>query len=111
MPEPDGAIVTREQMRRRPHPNQALFLIEVSDSSLELDREQAYEYAAAGVPEYWIVNMRDRSVEIYREPVDDATAAIAARYASHQIFGDGQVISPLLKPEATVTVASLVAVD
>jgi len=35
VPEPDGAVVTREQMRRRPHPNEALFLIEVSDSSLE----------------------------------------------------------------------------
>ncbi|MBV8780130.1 MAG: Uma2 family endonuclease, partial [Phycisphaerae bacterium] len=56
MPEPDGAVVTHEQMRRRPHPNQALLLIEVADSSIELDREKAFEYAAAGVPEYWIVN-------------------------------------------------------
>ncbi len=111
VPEPDGAIVTREQMRRRPHPDKALFLIEVADSSLELEREQALEYAAARVPEYWIVNMRDRSVEVYREPVDDATAALGARYASHQFFADGQVISPLQKPEAIVTVASLVAVD
>ena len=61
MPEPDGAVVTHEQMRRRPHPDAALLLVEVADSSLELDREKAWEYPAASVPEYWIVNMRDRS--------------------------------------------------
>jgi Uma2 family endonuclease len=111
VPEPDGAIVTREQMRRRPHPDKARFLIEVSDTSIEIDREKAFEYAAARVPEYWIVNMRDRSVEIYREPVDDATALLGVRYASRQIFGDGETIAPLLRPLAMVAVASLVAVD
>jgi len=111
VPEPDGAVVTREQMRRRPHPNEALFVIEVSDTSIEIDREKALEYAAAGVPEYWIVNMRDRCVEIYREPVGDATAALGVRYRSHQVFESDQVIASLLRPEETVTVASLVAVE
>jgi Uma2 family endonuclease len=111
VPEPGGAVVTHEQMRRRPHPDAALFLIEVSDSSLELDREKAFEYAAAKVPEYWIVNMPDRCVEIYREPIVDASAILGYRFASHQVFGYGEVIAPLLRPDASVAVASLVAAD
>lgn len=111
VPEPDGAVVTHEQMRRRPHPDAALFLIEVADSSIELDREKAFEYAAAKVPEYWIVNMQDRCVEIYREPIVDASALLGYRFASHQAFGDGEVIAPLLRPDASIAVASLVAAD
>jgi Uma2 family endonuclease len=111
VPEPDGAVVTHEQMRRRPHPNQALFLIEVADSSIELDREKAFDYAAADVPEYWIVNMQDRNVEIYREPVADMAALLGFRYASHRICGEAETISSLLRPDESVAVASLLAVE
>ena len=111
VPEPDGAVVTHQQMRRRPHPDQALFLIEVADSSIELDREKAFDYAAAQVPEYWIVNMQDRNVEIYREPVADAAAVLGFRYASHRICGEGETISSLLRADQSVAVASLVAVE
>ena len=52
VPEPNIAIVTHEQMARRPHPNAAVLVIEVSDSSIELDRDMAADYAAAGVPDY-----------------------------------------------------------
>jgi Uma2 family endonuclease len=58
-PEPDGAIVTHEQMAQLPHPNCALLIIEVSDSSIEEDREMAFDYASTQSPEYWILNMRD----------------------------------------------------
>jgi Uma2 family endonuclease len=111
VPEPDGAVVTHEQMRRRPHPNQALLLIEVADSSIELDREKAFDYAAAQVPEYWIVNMQNRNVEVYREPVTDTTALLGFRYSSHRICGQGETISSLLRPDDSVAVASLVAVE
>jgi Uma2 family endonuclease len=111
MPEPDGAVVTPEQMRRRPHPSVALLLIEVSDSSLELDHEKALEYAAAKVPEYWIVDMRGRCVEIHREPSADSTALLGFRYAAHRVALDGEVIASLLRPDKPVAVASLVAVE
>jgi Uma2 family endonuclease len=64
-PEPDAAVVTREQMARLPHPNQALLVIEISDSSVEEDREMAFDYASAQVPDYWLLNMRDRQIEVY----------------------------------------------
>ena len=51
IPEPDCVVVTRT-MARRPHPNHAVLIVEVSDSSVEEDREMAFDYAAALVPDY-----------------------------------------------------------
>ena len=47
----------------------ALLVVEVSDTSLKMDRlTKAMVYAAAGVPEYWIVNARAGQVEVHRDP-------------------------------------------
>jgi Uma2 family endonuclease len=107
MPEPDGAVVTAEQDARRPHPNAAVMLIEVCDSSLELDQEMAFDYAASAVPEYWIINVRDRQIEVYRNPVADSASLTGGRYADRQVFDTGQSISPLARPEVSVAVNAL----
>lgn len=71
-PEPDICIVAgapKDERRRRPTPEEIALLIEVADSSLDYDRGEKLEaYAAAGVPEYWIVNLIDRHVEVYQRP-------------------------------------------
>ena len=70
LPEPDLAVVpgsARDYERARP--TSALLVVEVSDASLKQDRlTKAAIYAAARVPEYWIVNLRDDCVEVRREP-------------------------------------------
>lgn len=67
-PEPDFCILPLGDYRTA-HPSQAHLIIEVADSSLRYDRgEKAQLYAACGVPEYWIVNLVDRVVEVHREP-------------------------------------------
>ncbi len=109
VPEPDVAIVTHEQMVRRPAPNAALRVIEVSDSSIELDRDMAFEYAAAGVPDYWVVNMVAREVEVYRDPVPDPTSVTGHQYASRHVSGLGSSIVPLLRTDVSVEVAFLTA--
>lgn len=56
------------------HPTAAdlLLIIEVADSTLDFDRSQKLPiYAEAGIPEYWIVNLIDRQIEIYRGPQVD----------------------------------------
>ncbi|MEN3939929.1 Uma2 family endonuclease [Prosthecobacter sp. SYSU 5D2] len=50
------------------HPATALLTVEVSVSTLEEDREMALIYAEAGVAEFWIVNVRQQAIEVYREP-------------------------------------------
>lgn len=66
-PEPDLAVVPRRSYRGG-HPDVAHLVVEVAGSSLAKDRgPKARIYAAAGIPEYWIVNLEDRQVEIHRD--------------------------------------------
>lgn len=70
VPEPDVAVVPgRNTDYLRRHPSRVHLLVEVADSSLAQDRlTKAAIYARAGVPTYWIVNLRDQSVECFSEP-------------------------------------------
>jgi Uma2 family endonuclease len=105
MPEPDALVCTVEQNLRIPHPNQALLVVEVSDSSLAGDREKALEYAAAGVPEYWIVDVSRRLVEVYRNPAADATTPLGFQYGRPALLEANATIEPLAKPGAVIAIA------
>jgi Uma2 family endonuclease len=75
-PEPDLAIVPPGDYLDE-HPNRALLLIEVADSSLQDDRRiKGPLYAAAGVPEYWIVDLVGGVIEVHRDPRSDGYATI-----------------------------------
>jgi Uma2 family endonuclease len=82
-PEPDVAIV-RGPVRayHDAHPQSAVLILEVADSSLAFDRRvKGSLYARAGVSEYWIINLVDSVVEIYREPTQDPSARFGWSYA------------------------------
>jgi len=69
-PEPDICVV-RGKVRdyARSHPSAALLVIEVSDSSLEQHRTvKARAYARNGIPEYWVVNVKERVIGVYTNP-------------------------------------------
>lgn len=70
-PEPDLTIARGSRSDYRDHhPGAAdvALVVEVSDTTLATDRLKARTYAQAGIPELWIVNLGDRSVEVYRDP-------------------------------------------
>jgi len=69
-PEPDVAVVAGEAFDYLTrHPEAALLVAEVSDSSLPQDRlTKSRIYASAGVPEYWIVNLREACLEVSTKP-------------------------------------------
>jgi Uma2 family endonuclease len=71
-PEPDIAIVklrSDDYINSHPSPADIILVIEVADSTIKFDREtKAPLYAAAGISEYWIVNLIDDRLEIYRQP-------------------------------------------
>lgn len=94
-PEPDLAVVPGNPADFHQHPSTALLVVEVSDSSLRLDRRKANAYAAAGVEDYWIINLPDRVVEVYRDPVPDATAEFGHRYGSLVTLRPGDLVIPL----------------
>jgi Uma2 family endonuclease len=69
-PEPDVAVVpgALEDYVDK-HPTEALLVVEVADSSLAKDRAQKrLLYARHGIPEYWLVNLIDQHLEVYRDP-------------------------------------------
>jgi len=72
-PEPDFSVTERGAATFDHHPSWALLLVEVSYSSLRKDRiTKAPIYAKAGVPEYWIVDLKRWCVEVHTEPKDGA---------------------------------------
>ena len=80
VPEPDVAVVAgRPADYDAAHPTTALLVVEVADTSLPVDRlTKAAIYAAGGVPEYWIIDLRDDLVEVLRTP-DPAMRAYRER--------------------------------
>src|SRR5437870_13876940 len=75
-PEPDVAVV-RGELRDyvEAHPADPVLVVEVALTSLASDRaHKSSLYARAGRPEYWIVNLVDRVLEVYREPVASPSA-------------------------------------
>jgi Uma2 family endonuclease len=73
-PEPDFAIVPRPAPGQPTGPRRsALLIIEVAGESLRNDRlVKGRIYGRAGIPEYWIVNLEERCLEVYREPDPEA---------------------------------------
>ena len=72
-PEPNIAVVPGSPRDYTEHPTTALLIVEVSDTTLAFDRGRKRElYAQANVSEYWIVNLVDRFLEVFRDPVNGA---------------------------------------
>ncbi|MGD9633565.1 MAG: Uma2 family endonuclease [Pirellulales bacterium] len=72
-PEPDITVVQgniRDHVTHHPTGAEIALIVEVADSLPDYDRNSKRpHYAAAGIPEYWIVNFNDRQLEVYRGPV------------------------------------------
>jgi len=84
-----------------PLASDVLLLVEVSDSTLRYDRgTKAAMYAAEGIPEYWLVNLRARTLEVRRQPE-------SGEYLSPDVYAEGEAVAPLAVPDVPVRVADL----
>jgi Uma2 family endonuclease len=108
-PEPDVAVVPGSfRDYAAAHPSRPVLVVEVSESSLALDRHhKGGLYARAGLDDYWIVNLVDPVLEVYRDPVGDAAASFGWRYQSVEVLERGAFVSPLALPGARIRVADL----
>jgi Uma2 family endonuclease len=108
-PEPDVSVAPgRVRDSTEAKPSRLALVVEIADSSLALDREHKSSlYARARVPDYWIVNLVDRVLEIYRDPRPDASASYGWAYRSVQSLHAGEHVSPLAAPTARVPIADL----
>lgn len=102
-PEPDVAVVPGHRRDYfGAHPASAALVVEVSDSTLDYDRRRkGPTYARAAVPDYWIVNLVDRQVEVYRDPTPDRG------FRTRITLRLGDVIFPLEAPDSSVAVVDL----
>jgi Uma2 family endonuclease len=106
--EPDVNVVPGSPRDYDDHPTTSLLLVEVSETTLSYDRgRKGSLYAAAGIQDYWIVNLVDRQLEVYRKPIADANEPSGFRYDEKTILTAGELIEPLAKPGAQVAVADL----
>jgi len=108
-PEPDVAVVPgRPEDYSRSHPSRPVLTVEVSESSLGADRvRKGSLYARAGLAEYWVLNLIDRVLEVYREPAPDAGAPFGWRYTRSEVFSASAFVTPLATPAARVAVSAL----
>ena len=101
-PEPDLAVRSLSNSWERAETDDVYFVVEVADSSLAYDRGPKLAlYAAAGVPEVWIVNLRGREVTTYNDPTETG-------YATVRTYRPGESISPRAFPDVVLAVADFV---
>jgi len=102
VPQPDLFWVEKKDYsQQRPTSAEVFLIIEVAGTSLKYDLgEKAELYARENLADYWIVNVINRVVEVFREPEN-------GRYQSMRTYKIGEMISPLAFPEIALTVADL----
>lgn len=106
---PDIAIVIgtpRDYLAE--HPKTADLVIEISDTTLSYDRNRkASLYAKFGIRDYWILNLKKRVLEVYRQPSEDENAFYGFDYEEKLTFDETQEVSPLVKNGARIKIADL----
>lgn len=108
-PVPDLAVVVGSP-RDFPttHPPTAVLIVEVSDTSLDYDTgPKSHLYAAAGIADYWVVDVNGGQLFVFRDPVADPAAPRGFRYNTTVTLARGQTVTPLAAPTAVVAVADL----
>lgn len=101
-PEPDVAVVPGSLWDyESEHPSTALLVAEVSRQSLLHDRKNKLPvYARYAIPECWILNLRNKTLEVYRDPSGE-------RYGTRLVLRIGDTVTPVARPEAVIAVANL----
>lgn len=104
-PEPDFMLLVRRDDQyalAHPRPEDVLLLVEVADSTLAYDRRVKLPlYAAAGVPESWLMNLQDDGIEAHADPSPDG-------YRTVRRYRAGDVISPIAFPDLSFSVSQLI---
>jgi Uma2 family endonuclease len=108
-PEPDLVVVPgRPVDYRAAHPSHPVLAIEVAESSLVFDRQRKGSlYARAGIADYWIVNLAERVLEVYRDPGRDSSATYGWRYRSVIVLAPPAVVVPMAFLSAQIAVVDL----
>lgn len=110
-PEPDLFVASgTEEDFSSDHPgrDRLVLVVEVADSSVSEDRSvKAGLYARAGISDYWIVNVRDRQIEVYRQPQVAPGNSSGHGYGTRLIILEGSTVAPLFAPDLKIAVSEV----
>ena len=103
-PEPDIALLVRDPLYyedRHPTPSEVYLIVEVADSTLRTDCGiKATIYAQSGIADYWVLDVNNRQLHVFREPSQEG-------YQSIVVLGDDASISPLQFPDISFMVRDM----
>ncbi len=103
-PEPDIAVVRFDPLYyedHHPNPSEIYLIIEVADTTLSKDCGiKARIYAQSGIADYWVLDVNNRQLHVFREPSENG-------YQSELILSDSRRVSPLAFPEVTIAVGEM----
>ncbi|MEB3266904.1 MAG: Uma2 family endonuclease [Leptolyngbya sp.] len=108
-PEPDIAVVSGTiRDYATAHPRMAVLVVEVADSSLTYDRTTKVSlYAKAGIPDYWILNLVNHHLEVYRHPAATVGPDAGWGYRQRTLYSADTQVVPLGTGAGAIAVADL----
>jgi Uma2 family endonuclease len=109
VPNPDVSIVTGHYLDyERENPTYALLVVEISDTTLAADLGlKASLYAMGKIQDYWVVDLNEPKLVVFRDPIDDSTAPNGMRYRTRTAYKRSDKVSPLAMPDAVIAVSDL----
>lgn len=106
-PIPDVAVVTgspRDYLSA--HPVLAHLVVEISETTLSIDTgRKALLYAAGGIADYWVVDIVNRKLIVFRDPVADPSILAGYRYKTRLDLDETATVNPLAAPHVSFTVS------
>ncbi|MCC3447008.1 MAG: Uma2 family endonuclease [Microcoleus sp. PH2017_25_DOB_D_A] len=103
-PEPDISVVIPDPLYYEDHhptPSEIYLIVEVADTTLRTDCGiKAKIYAESGIADYWVLDVNNRQLHVFREPSQDGYQSIA-------VLGDDASISPLQFPDVSFMVRDM----
>ena len=100
-PQPDVVWCRNKKYAHHPTPKDVFLVSEVADETLKFDcGEKADLYASGGIKDYWVVNLPDRTIEVFRKPK-------GGHYQQRRTYAVGETVSPLAFPQVELKVRDL----
>jgi Uma2 family endonuclease len=108
-PEPDIAVVRGSiDDHDAQHPRDSVLVVEVSKSSLRYDKqEKQFLYASMKIADYWILDLDNRQLIIYRDPKPSPDSPLGFAFSTMQVLGEEAAASPLELPGIKLAVSSM----
>jgi Uma2 family endonuclease len=109
-PEPDFHLFDVPLGTPRDKLPRPILVIEVSDTTYRRDSGVKLRlYARAGIPDYWLVNLNENRIEVYRKPANPTGNEAGWRYASVTHLSGGEIVAMLKRPRVRFKVEAMIA--